>query len=598
MTRDADDLKLSREASISEALPRVDRRTLIGGAAGAAALAATGGLRTRHAEAQATPQAVPTSAPAGDDAAPPERQVIVFPGDASIAKAADFYEAVYERAAASDLNSDPLVRLDKNFAIQPGAALSWEGSADGKTWTFTLDQNLVWSDGNPVTAADWVKTFQYAADPEHAWDFAWFWDSQGKIKNWSQAIAGEVAVEEIGVRQGDDPYTLIFETEDPAPFLPGKLLYSLPLSKAALESTGPLYNSNPDTAVSSGPFILSEWQPGEQVTYVRNESYKGTLNVPVQKVIGKLTAVTNFYTLYETDEIDQMENPSPDQLKLAQEDPDLSQQIFSGVGDFRTFYLFFDVTKAPFDKLEVRQAFSHAVDRDAIQTQILGPLGTQAYSWLAPGFPASDREGLSSIQNFDVQKGKDLLATAGYPDGKDFPKQELWLRGENDLNQTVATAVASMISQNLGIDIEVSNKDSDVFTEALNAKPTEILFGYVSYGMDFLDPSNMLGVWHAPGRHSWNNEEFNTKLDAAAGFLGDPAERLEMFKEVERILVTDVPGVFIYHSTPVQLIKPWLKGDALTPDNNGLTNLHWPGYTTMTTHPAGIYITNDGPDRG
>ncbi len=70
-----------------------------------------------------------------------------------------------------------------------------------------------------------------------------------------------------------------------------------------------------------------------------------------------------------------------------------------------------------------------------------------------------------------------------------------------------------------------------------------------------------------------------------------------MFKGVERTLVEDVPGVFIYHATPVQLIKPWLKGDALTPDSNGLTNLHWPGYTTMDTSPAGIYITNDGPER-
>jgi ABC-type oligopeptide transport system substrate-binding subunit len=571
---------------------RMHRRAMMGATAGAAGLAAVAGKSFGALAAQGTPAALP------EDAAPPERQTLVFAGDASLAKVTDFYEQVYERPGVADLFSDPLVRLNKNFELVPAAAESWESSEDGKTWTFHLAQNLVWSDGNPVTAADWVKTFQYAADPEHAWDFTWFWDSQGKILNWSQAIAGEIEPEEIGVSVGADEFTLVVQTEDVAPFLPAKMLYSLPLSKAALESTGPLYNTNPETAVSSGPFILSEWLPNEQITYVRNESYAGKLQVPVEKVICKLTAVTNYFTLYETDEIDYMENPSPAELKLAQEDEEMSQQIYSGVGDFRTFYLFFDVTKAPFDDIKVRQAFSHVVDRDAIQASVLGPLGTPAYSWLAPGFPSSDREGLASIQAFDPELGKQLLAEAGYPDGEGFPAQEMWLRGENALNQTVANAIASMITEHLGIDVEVSNKDGEVFTAALNAKPTEILFGYVSYGMDFLDPSNMLGVWKSGGRHSWANEAFDAGLAEASGFLGDPAERLEMFKGVERILVEDVPGVFIYHATPVQLIKPWLKGAAFEPDATGLTNLHWPGYTTMHENPGEVYVTNDGPDRG
>lgn len=570
---------------------RMHRRALLGTAAGAAAVAGVGAAGVRQFAAAQDAPALP------DDAAPPERQTVVFGGDATVAKVADFYEQVYERPGVADLFSDPLVRLDKDFQIVPGAAETWSASEDGKTWTFNLAQNLVWSDGNPVTSADWVKTFQYAADPAHAWDFSWFWDSSGKILNWSQAIAGDVPVEEIGVRALDE-YTLVFETEDVAPFLPAKLVYSLPLSKAALESTGPLYNTDPATAVSSGPFILSEWVPDEQITFVRNETYAGTLQVPIQKAICKLTAVTNYFTLYETDEIDYMENPSPAELKLAQEDEEMSRQIFSGVGDFRTFYLFFDVTKAPFDKLEVRQAFSHVVDRDAIQQSILGPLGTQAYSWLAPGFPASDREGLASVQAFDPAKGKELLAAAGFPDGEGFPAQEMWLRNENALNQTVANAVGAMITEHLGIDVQVSNKDFDLFQEALNAKPTEILFGYVSYGMDFLDPTNMLGVWQSGGRHSWVNEAFDTGLGEASGFLGEPAERLELFKAVERTLVEDVPGVFIYHVTPVQLIKPWLTGAALTADASGITSMHWPGYTTMSTNPGELYITQDGPDRG
>jgi peptide/nickel transport system substrate-binding protein/oligopeptide transport system substrate-binding protein len=154
-----------------------------------------------------------------------------------------------------------------------------------------------------------------------------------------------------------------------------------------------------------------------------------------------------------------------------------------------------------------------------------------------------------------------------------------------------------MINENLGIEIEISNKDQALFTEAMNAKPTEITFGYVSYGMDYFDPGNMLGVWKSGGRHPYNNPEFDKQLDAADSFLGDPAERLEMYKAVEKILVEDVPGVFIYHAKAIQLIKPWLKGEFKDPDTNGIAAMHWPGYSTTSTVPQELYIGNDAPGR-
>jgi len=154
-----------------------------------------------------------------------------------------------------------------------------------------------------------------------------------------------------------------------------------------------------------------------------------------------------------------------------------------------------------------------------------------------------------------------------------------------------------MITENLGIEIEVSNKDQALFTAAMNAKPTEITFGYVSYGMDFLDPFNMLSIWKTGGRHPYSNPEFDKELDAAASFLGDPAERLKMFEAVEKILVEDSPAVFIYHAKEIQLIKPWLKGQFVEPDNSGISAMHWPSYTTMSTVPAEMYIGADASSR-
>jgi len=584
---------------------RLRRRTLLGGAAGAAAAFAgagrLGALAAPHLSA-GRGLAAALSLAAQDlpaDAAPLEQQTLIVPSDPTSTFLMDFYEAVYGRPSyASDLFSEPLVRLDKNFQIVPAAAESWAGSEDGKTWTFSLDPTLVWSDGNPVTADDWVASFQYAADPGHAWDFTWYF--QGVIRNWSAVVAPAagataLAPTEIGVRTGADPKTLIFETEVAAPYLPAMLLYSLPLSKVALETHGALYNNKPETCVSSGPFRLGEWLPDQQITYVRNESYNGKLTVPIQQVIVKLAAPNTWFQLYENDEIDFMESVAPADLKLAQSDPEMAEQIYSSVGDFRTFYLFFDVTKAPFDKLEVRQAFSHVIDRDAIQQSILGPEGSPAYSWLAPGFPASNREGLADIQAFDPARGKELLAAAGFPDGEGFPKQELWLRAPKPIDIAVGGAIASMLNEQLGIEVEVANKDQTIYMDALTAEPTEILFGYVSYGMDFVDPFNMLGVWLTTGRHSWASEAFDAKVNEAASFLGPTEERLAKFQEAERILVEDVPAVFVYHETPVQLVKPWLGGDALQPDESGNTSIHFPRYTTMSTVPAGLYITQDVP---
>jgi ABC-type transport system substrate-binding protein len=570
---------------------RLRRRSLLGGTLGFAGLMAAGGRDLRLGPVAAAARSQDAALP--DDAAPPDQQVYVVPSSTETDKTPDFYESVYERVSdgSSDIFSDPLVRLNRNFEIIPAAALEWSGNEDGTVWTFTLDPALMWSDGNPVTANDWVATFQYGADPAHAWDFTWFF--QGIMKGWDEAIAGEIPLEELGVRQGANEHELIVETQVPAPFLPAMLLYSCPLSAAALEEHGPLYNSNPETSVTSGPMRLAEWLVDQRVVYEKNPDYQGSLVVPVNRVVIKLADPGTWFIMYQNDEIDYMQKPAPADLLVAQaEFPD---QIYSSAGDFRTYYMFFDVTKPPFDQLEVRQAFSHAIDRDAIKQQILGPAGTPAYSWLAPGFPAANSEGLSGIQNFDPAAAKELLAAAGYDDPATFPPLVLQVRDPIPLEQAVSQAAANMLRENLGIAVEVQDVDQDSFMDALTAKPTEVLFGFVSYGMDFLDPYNMLSVWLSGGRHSWANDEFDQLVKDAASFTGDPAERTQMFQDAERILVEDVPGVFIYHETPVQLVKPWVKGAALEPDANGITSIHWPGYTAMSTVPAELYIGADAP---
>jgi peptide/nickel transport system substrate-binding protein/oligopeptide transport system substrate-binding protein len=129
--------------------------------------------------------------------------------------------------------------------------------------------------------------------------------------------------------------------------------------------------------------------------------------------------------------------------------------------------------------------------------------------------------------------------------------------------------------------------------DALNKKPTEIQFGLISYGMDYLDASNMLGVFKSGGRHTWSNPEFDQLVTDASSFTGDPAERTKMFQDAEKILVEDVGGVFAYHQTPGDMIKPFLKGPALEPDANGVAAWHWPGFSSFSNLLSGVYVSND-----
>jgi ABC-type transport system substrate-binding protein len=395
--------------------------------------------------------------------------------------------------------------------------------------------------------------------------------------------------------KAEGPNTLVVTTETPTPFLPAKMLYSTPFQKAALEAHGGLYNNDPATSVSSGPFILTEFRKGERLVFEANPKYRGTNKPYLQKLISIGARPETFFVGYQAGEVDFVPgaNLQTADNEIIAADPELQAQVKVNAGDFRTDYLFFDTKNPPFDDIRVRQAFGHIIDREAlIKSIVTEQQGVPAYSFLMPGFPASNSEGLKDIQSYDPAKAKELLAEAGYPDGAGFPALTLWLRNEAPVRQAMAQAIAATINQELGISVEVQNKDQKVFTDAMNAKPTEIQFGMVSYGMDFLDASNMLGVWLGSGRHNWQNAEFDAMIAEAAAMV-DPAAREAKFQEAERLLVTEAPGVFIYHRLVSDIMKPYVKGEALEPNAAGMAGLQWPGFAATSESVSSLYISKD-----
>ena len=365
---------------------------------------------------------------------PPDQQVLVLAYDnTQDFTTLDFFESVYKRGSAgtaADLMSEPLVRINKNFEIVPAAATVVERrTRPAPVWTFKLDPNLMWSDDTPVTADDYVATFRYGADPKHAWDFTWFFG--GVIKNWDDVVAGKVPVDQLGVK-AVDAHTLQVTTQQPAPYLPAMMLYSQSLQKKALEAHGGLYNSDPATSVSDGPFILKEWRKGDRVDprgQPQVQGHQQALHPEDRRHRHGHQRHASPPTRPARSTTSRVRTCRPPTTRSIAADPALSKEVHPHYGDFRTDYLFFDYQNPPFNNLKVRQAFSHVIPRDDLIKQIIKPSqGIPAYSFLMPGFPAANSQGLKDIQSYDPATAKQLLADAGYPDGKGFPKLTLWLR--------------------------------------------------------------------------------------------------------------------------------------------------------------------------
>jgi len=528
------------------------------------------------------------------DAAPAAKQITISATDSTGAnyKAMDFYESVYARAPLADLFNLPLTSIDSDFNIHPGVATKWDLAKDGLTWTFTLKQGLKWNDGTDVTANDYVQTFRYSADPKHAWDFTWYWS--GVIKNYTAATKGTVGTDQIGVKQGSDPYTLIITTEVPVPYLPAQLLYSWPLSAAALQKYGSgVYNTNPQTSVSSGPYMLQEWSPDKRTLVVPNTKYTGDLIPLIEQQIGNIVKGGSNFQRFQAGEIDSVEVFGPD-IKVAQADSNMKNlHLYVNPQDFRVFYAFFDVTQKPWDNVKVRQAFAHAMDRDSIIKGILAPLAIPAYGALMPGYPSSVNADLQSLTNYDPAKAKSLLAEAGYPNGQGFPAVTFYIRGNGPATDSAVTqALAAGWQQTLGVKVNLQNLDSPTFMSKLNAKPTQMPFGWVSYGMDYFDASNMLGVWKGGGRHNWNNTQYDNLLKQADPET-DQQKRNGLYADAQKLLTSDASSIFVYFQLHGYYFQPFFKGSALGKDKYGYDGLEWPGNGTATTDLANLYIANN-----
>ena len=312
--------------------------------------------------------------------------------------------------------------------------------------------------------------------------------------------------------------------------------------------------------MTNSTFILDKWDHGLSFEFVLNPFYNGPQKANLERLIGIfIGAETAAGSLpYENNEVDF-------QRVLAREVPGLRGHPVMGndlhvYGAFDTYFLIFNSEVTPFNDLRIRQAISHAVDREMLANVVLQKTATTAYSMLPPGYPGDAGNTLDNIQRFDPEAGRMLLTEAGYPNGRGFPRKELVLRG-TDMKQA-AEAIQQMIKDNLNIDLPIKILEARAYSTALYQWELPISLG--SFSQDYPDPNNMLAtVWRSQpkpfGRQPWKNDVFDKLVDDAAREM-NPEKRMQMYADAQHILVEDVGGVFLFFNKEASLRKPWLKG--------------------------------------
>ena len=240
----SDNSKKPREAP--KMLPDMSRRQfMMAGGAGALGLyAATHGaslLRSRDPMAQARMLRADVARKAGLAPASDQFFVAYESSVGATFAALDFYQTVYSRAPLADNFETSLVRIDPNYGIVPGTASSW-AQTSSETWEFHIMPGIMWSDGNELTANDYVETFRYSADPKHAWDFSWYWS--GVIKNYTEAVAGKAPVNSIGVSVGADKYTFVVTTEGRWPSSPTRCSTRCRFRPPASQNTATVFTTS------------------------------------------------------------------------------------------------------------------------------------------------------------------------------------------------------------------------------------------------------------------------------------------------------------------------------------------------------------------
>ena len=446
---------------------------------------------------------------------------------------------------------DGLVRIGFDDAPEPGCAERWEVSEDGMTWTFHLRKGLKWSDGKPLTAEDFRYGLLRLLDARNASPNAYM---AYFLKNGEAFFNGKAGSEDVGIDVPDDA-TLRLRLENPAPLMLDCLsFYAFAPARADVVEQDPRgWATKPESLVCNGPFVLSEWKHNSELTLTKNPNYWDADNVKIDKV--RMVMITDSNTAlaaFKAGKVDLLDRIPP------QMTPQLIQSGEAKVAPaLGTAFCVFNVARAPFDDPRVRKAFTLAIDRRTMVEKVT--LGGQkpAVAFIPYGIPGvgADKDFRAEGEAFlperaDPEAAKKLLAEAGYPDGKGFPKVT-YKYNLNPINKAIAEALQAMWKQNLGVEVELANEEWKVFLNTREQGDFQIArHAYVTI---FFDAGSLLEGWVTGSPKNvarYSDPEYDALIRDSLKQM-DRSKRMEDMHRAEAILMRDLPVLPLYfYSTP------------------------------------------------
>ena len=446
----------------------------------------------------------------------------------------------------------------KTCEPRPAVAESWDVSPDGLTWTFHLRPTARWSNGDPVTAHDFVYSFRRILMPRLAAEYASMFYV---LKNAEAFYNGKITDPgQIGARAADD-HTLVLTLSHPAPYLPAMLAHTawLPVHRATIEKfgkpdqRGTLW-TRPANMVSNGAFTLAEWQPNQFIRVEKSKTYWDAANVRLNAAV--------FYPIENEDTEERMFRTGQLHVtatlpisKIAVYKKDTTG-VFQPAPYLSTYFYRFNTAKKPFDDIRVRRALAMSIDRDRLVKYV-----TRGGQIPAGHLCPPDTAGFTATANlpYDPATARKLLAEAGYPNGKNFPHVEI-LYNTNEGHRQIAEAIQQMWRRELGIDVGLYNQEFKVMNDSLRSGDYQIArFGWVG---DYIAPSTFLDIItgdNGNNQTGWKNAEYD-RLIAEANRSPDPKHRYECYQRCEQILADECPIAPIYFYVRDNLIGASVKG--------------------------------------
>jgi oligopeptide transport system substrate-binding protein len=448
----------------------------------------------------------------------------------------------------------------KDLHPVPGVAQSWDISPDGLIYTFHLRDNARWSNGDAITADDFIQSYRRILTPALASEYAYllydyvvgareFYD--GKTKDFSSV--GFKAV---------DARTLRVTLKNRTPYLlniiAGHYAWD-PVPIKVIARYGPVDQqrtnwTRPGNLVGNGPFILKEWLPNQKIVVVRNPYYWDAATVKLDAIEFYPTEeIATEERMFRTGQLDMTNDLPNSKIDVYRKEHPESLRIEPYLG---IYYYRCNVKRPPLDDKRVRKALALAIDRESLVRNVTRGEQRPAYSVSYPGNAGyTPRAQLT----YDVAEARRLLAEAGYPEGKGCPPIEL-LYNTSENHRAIAEAIQAMWRKSLGVEIRLVNQEWKVYLDMQHTKNFTLeRAGWIA---DYVDPNVFIETWvtgNGNNDTNWSNPDYD-RLYAAA--LSSPTNELryEQYQKMDAILVDEVPIIPIYYYTRVHAVSPRVKG--------------------------------------